>query len=155
MKAHRIKNTVSGLVLGVWFGCDDDAAALDAMARDAGYENHAAACEVAPVTDGELRVDEALVLVALVKGGDAQDADSALVMDLDRGNVSDHEWAVLVTLKSLRAFLTNTRAHLISAEPWNGGRFGDGTGGTVELGDEGLVTTGCYRAEKILQQLFE
>ncbi len=55
MKSYQIINTISGLDLGVYDAEDEDDA-LDVMARDTGYEDFAAACEVAPVKDGEIKV---------------------------------------------------------------------------------------------------
>lgn len=54
--AWAIHNTQTGADFGIYAGATE-ADALDAMARDAGYVSHAAACEVAPAMAGELRVE--------------------------------------------------------------------------------------------------
>lgn len=56
MARYQISNTVSGAVLGE-YEAEDEQGALDALARDAGYESHAAACEVVPTKPGELAVE--------------------------------------------------------------------------------------------------
>lgn len=56
MNSYRITNTISGLVLGV-YEAEDEMAALDAMARDAGFRDYAEACEDYPEIEGEMLVE--------------------------------------------------------------------------------------------------
>jgi len=51
----RIYNTISGIALGDYDGATE-AEALDAMARDAGYADYAACCDVAPAKEDEISV---------------------------------------------------------------------------------------------------
>lgn len=55
MHRYQIINTISGVDLGIYAAADADGA-LDQMARGAGYADFAAACEVAPIKPGELKV---------------------------------------------------------------------------------------------------
>jgi len=57
MALYSISNTRSGVVLGVYEGATESEA-LDAMARNAGYRDHAEAESVAPTLPGELLVEE-------------------------------------------------------------------------------------------------
>lgn len=57
MVRYEIQNTITGLVLGV-YDADSEEEALEAMARDAGYESAAAAAVVAPTKPGEILVTE-------------------------------------------------------------------------------------------------
>lgn len=55
MAVYRIADNISGTILGDYEGDTPDDA-LDAMARDAGYADYAAACEAAPAKEGEISV---------------------------------------------------------------------------------------------------
>jgi hypothetical protein len=55
MTRYSIENTVSGQTLG-YYDAESEQGALDAMAADAGYKSYAEACEVSPVSDGEIVV---------------------------------------------------------------------------------------------------
>ncbi len=57
MKSWRITNQRAGVDLGTYHA-EDEAGALEALARDAGHDSYADMCEVAPVAEGELRVVE-------------------------------------------------------------------------------------------------
>lgn len=57
MRRYVVRNTATGVLLGV-YAAHDARGALNALARDAGYSDHAAACRVAPVGAGELEVVE-------------------------------------------------------------------------------------------------
>jgi len=57
MTTYRITNTTSGVVLGD-YSAETPSAALDAMAREAGYDNRAEAAAVAPVAVDEISVEE-------------------------------------------------------------------------------------------------
>jgi hypothetical protein len=56
MPTYKIENTVSGQVLGAYQARDENAA-LDAMARDAGYKDFADSCRVLSRTEEEGRED--------------------------------------------------------------------------------------------------
>lgn len=53
---YRISNCRSGIVLGI-YEADSEHAALDAMARDAGYADYASADAIAPAAPGEILVE--------------------------------------------------------------------------------------------------
>jgi hypothetical protein len=57
MKKYAIHNVNSGHCFGEYEAENPDYA-LDAMSREAGYENYAAACEVAPAENNEIVVTE-------------------------------------------------------------------------------------------------
>lgn len=54
---YRISSRETGLVLGE-YQAESPEAALDAMARDAGYRDHAHACETTETDGSELVVEE-------------------------------------------------------------------------------------------------
>lgn len=57
MSRFEISNTKSGIHLGI-YSAPDAQAALEAMARDAGYASYELACAAAPVAPGEIVVCE-------------------------------------------------------------------------------------------------
>jgi len=73
-----------------------------------------------------------LVIVGLV-GGDAERADAAECIDLDRGNAPE-EWCALVAEDRIGALLESSGATEIWRKPWDGAPFGDGNGGLYGLG---------------------
>jgi hypothetical protein len=88
------------------------------------------------------------LVVVHLRGGDAEDAKPAAVcVDLDPGTVTNGtEWLALVRPDRLGELLHNTRAEQIGEpEAWDGRRFGDGAGGTVEREGDGAVRgSGLY-----------
>jgi hypothetical protein len=57
MKTFEIGNRYSGVILGVYAG-QDQFAAIDAMARDAGYTDYKTLCAVVPSVFDEIYVVE-------------------------------------------------------------------------------------------------
>ncbi len=55
MTRYQIENTASGIILGV-YEANSENEALDAMARDAGYEDYTAANAVYATKHGEIVV---------------------------------------------------------------------------------------------------
>lgn len=56
MAAYTITNTRSGTILGT-YDAETEAAALDAMARDAGYADYATLEREVPSAEGEILVE--------------------------------------------------------------------------------------------------
>ncbi len=54
---YQIENTMSGWVFGVYKG-DSKEDALDALAKDAGYDDYHHMSYVAPAREGEIKVTE-------------------------------------------------------------------------------------------------
>ena len=57
MNTYKITNNVSGADLGT-YEAEGWTQALDAMARDAGYESYQVLCLEVPADEGEIKVSE-------------------------------------------------------------------------------------------------
>lgn len=55
IRRYELTNTLSGVELGTFEG-KDGSDALDAFARDAGYDDYADLCSVAPAKPGEIYI---------------------------------------------------------------------------------------------------
>lgn len=78
MNKYQITNKSSGLILGIYEG-ENEAAAMLAMNKDAGYESTEAAADVLGVTSEELSADLEIKLVrqAVICQGQEVDFDGA------------------------------------------------------------------------------
>lgn len=100
------------------------------------------------ITASELRAATVADLVVVgLRGGNAEDATAAVCVDLDRGLVTNgEEWAALVLPERVQELAEQTGAEIVRGpECWDGSRFGDGNGGTVEIVDGEIVGSGLYR----------
>jgi len=91
-----------------------------------------------------------LVIVEL-RGGDVSESVDAVCVDCQAGGVSSrYDWAALVRRDRVAALLARTGAEQVgSPELWDGGPFGDGNGGTVARGDDGVVRGGGLNEEAL------
>lgn len=85
-----------------------------------------------------------LVTVGL-RGGDSSEAKAAICVDLNPGDVRPIEWAALVRRDRVEELVEQTGAELMDGPtPWDGAKFGDGTGGTVKLVGGAVVGNGFH-----------
>ena len=89
----------------------------------------------------ELRGEQPDDLVTVVlRDGRADDATAAVCLDLDRGLAIAGTWAAIVRRDRVGELLGQTGTVLVRGPlPWDGSRFGDGSGGTVERDEHGEV----------------
>ena len=104
---YKIENTTSGLIMGI-YEADSEKAALDAMARDAGYDDYADLDEQTPARPGEIDVREAYPDLYLVSEGEA----SIIGPDEIPEDVNGYE-SVLV--------IASTTAEALAAAQWDAG----------------------------------
>lgn len=91
MARYRISSNISSAVLGIYDG-EDEQSALDAMARDAGYKDHAEVEREVGTQPGELLVER---ISHSVRVTDIQGHHCSSVDDEDRLRAEDAAEAVL------------------------------------------------------------
>ena len=75
------------------------------------------------------------LLLLTLRGGTAERADSALWLDLDHGS----SWRALCEEGLIPRLLKESGAEEIAREAWDGSPFGDGSLGTIEEVEPGVL----------------